>query len=294
MLSHPKASDTRRVIVNLSHPFENSINDCISNQCYDGVDFNLKYPTVDSIIDAIREKEGDVLLNEEFNLLHSLFKFLGLLMNPHKIEPPTTKLTCMDIHFNIAKGVEQYKCTEILDVCRLCLTKHRITRKQLQSLLGKLLYLHRCMRRARTFVNRFLNRLRQYHVAIPVCDNIRSDLLWFMRFMERFNGRTIFNHRKEHINVHIDASLTGMGAIWDGNIYAASRSLLRTFSFSIKHLEMANVLLALSLLPLMISTRHSNTLLAAKIIMLMHCPEFFNLVVTLMSCQSIKIMYGSP
>ena len=64
MLSRPKVNDTRRVIVNLSHPYGNSINDCISNQCHDGIVFNLKYPTVDSIIDAIREKDGDVLLSK--------------------------------------------------------------------------------------------------------------------------------------------------------------------------------------------------------------------------------------
>ena len=148
-------------------------------------------------------------------------------MNPHKIQPPTTELTCMGIQINVMNGiafVPQHKCTEILDACQLYLTKRRITRKQLQSLLGKLLYLHRCMRPARTFVNRLLNKLRQCRTAIPVCDDIKSDLLWFLRFMERFNGRTIFNHQKERIDVHVDASLTGMGAIWQENVYAVFTS----------------------------------------------------------------------
>ena len=329
MLSRPKVNDTRRVIVNLSHPYGNSINDCISNQCHDGIVFNLKYPTVDSIIDAIREKDGDVLLSkidisrafrnlrldpcdydlmglswddktyldislpmgaktgsalcqrvtdvirhimaskgvtvfnyiddvicvharrnahEEFNLLHSLFEFLGLPMNPHKVQSPTTELTCMGIQINVVDGVAfvpQHKCTEILDACRLYLTKRRITRKQLQSLLGKLLYLHRCVRPARTFVNRLLNKLRQCRTAIPVCEDMKSDLLWFLQFMERFNGRTIFNHQKERIDVHVDASLTGMGAIWQENVYAASRPMSHTFLTNITQLEMANVLVAL-------------------------------------------------
>ena len=130
-------------------------------------------------------------------------------------------------------------------MCRSYLTKRRITRKQLQSLLGKLLYLHHCVRPARTFINRLLNKLRQCRAAIPVCDDIKRDLSWFLHSMERFNGRTIFNHQKERIDIHVDASLTGMGAIWEGNVYAASRSLLHTFPFSITQLEMANVLVAL-------------------------------------------------
>ena len=138
----------------------------------------------------------------------------------------------MGIQINVMDGVAfipQHKCREILDACRLYLTKCRITRKQLQSLLGKLLYLHHCVRPTRMFVNRLLNKLRQCPTAIPMCDDIKSDLLWFLRFMERFNGRTIFNHQKERIDVHVDASLTGMGVIWQENVYAASSSLSHTF-----------------------------------------------------------------
>ena len=45
--------------------------------------------------------------------------------------------------------------------------------------------------------------------------------------------------------MYVDASLKGMGAICDGHIYAASRSLLHTLSYSITQLEMANILVAL-------------------------------------------------
>ena len=47
MLLQPKENDKRTAIVNLSHPYDNSINDCISNEIYGKVEFNLKYPTVE-------------------------------------------------------------------------------------------------------------------------------------------------------------------------------------------------------------------------------------------------------
>ena len=53
ILSRPKADDTRWVIVKLSHPWGHAVNDCISNEVYDGVAYTLKYPSVKDIVDAI-------------------------------------------------------------------------------------------------------------------------------------------------------------------------------------------------------------------------------------------------
>ena len=50
LLTRHKPDDTRRVIVNLSHPQGRSVNDCINDGIYDDVTFTLKYPTVDQIV----------------------------------------------------------------------------------------------------------------------------------------------------------------------------------------------------------------------------------------------------
>ena len=42
LLSRPKEGDTRRIIVNMSFPYGSSVNDNISNNEYDGVDFQLR------------------------------------------------------------------------------------------------------------------------------------------------------------------------------------------------------------------------------------------------------------
>ena len=64
LLSRPKPDDTRRIIVNLSFPYGDSVNDRISNAIYDGVNFQLKYPSVDNIVEAIHELGPDVLLSK--------------------------------------------------------------------------------------------------------------------------------------------------------------------------------------------------------------------------------------
>ena len=64
LLSRPKPGDTRRVIVNLSAPYGASVNDAIVNEVYDGVDFKLKYPSVEDIVTAIEHFGSDVLLSK--------------------------------------------------------------------------------------------------------------------------------------------------------------------------------------------------------------------------------------
>ena len=60
----PKPNDTCRVIVNLSTPYGNSVNDLIENDWYDGVSYKLKYPSVDNILEAVHELGPDVLLSK--------------------------------------------------------------------------------------------------------------------------------------------------------------------------------------------------------------------------------------
>ena len=64
LLSRPKPDDTRRVIVNMSYPYGASLNDRISNTHYDGVDFTLKYPSVEDIVNTVQDLSNDVLLSK--------------------------------------------------------------------------------------------------------------------------------------------------------------------------------------------------------------------------------------
>ena len=50
-------SDQHRVVVDLSFPFDNSVNSGNPHDSYLGEDFHLRYPTVDSLAELVR-KEG--------------------------------------------------------------------------------------------------------------------------------------------------------------------------------------------------------------------------------------------
>ena len=72
------------------------------------------------------------------------------------------------------------------------------------------------------FVNRLLNILQKAASRMPVTDDMTMNLNWFIQFLSQFNGKVMLLARRSRVNMFVDACLTGMGAIWENNIYAIS------------------------------------------------------------------------
>ena len=143
-------------------------------------------------------------------------------------------------------SIPEEKLRNIKNLCKEWLTKTVVTKRELQSLLGSLLYVSKCIKIARIFLSRMLDTLRRHHTRgkIDLDTDFKRDLVWFYKFSIQFNGVAFFDKRSVQATVELDASLTGMGAVWGNMVYAVP--LVKTFSmFSIVHWEMFNILIAL-------------------------------------------------
>ena len=129
------------------------------------------------------------------------------------------------------------------------MSKKHTTKKALQSLLGKLVYVHKCVKPARLFINRMLTLLRKngHRNKITLDRDFFKDLNWFLTFLPQFNGITCINKTviPEDHTLHVDASLTGLGGVWSNRVYASPIIQLTYFDLKIVHLEMLNILVAL-------------------------------------------------
>ena len=99
-----------------------------------------------------------------FHALYDLLTELGLPINPGKCNPLSKVLTCLGIEVNIKANtisITEAKINTILDECLSIYGKKRISRHTFQSLLGKLLYVHKCVHPACMFVNRILHLFRK-------------------------------------------------------------------------------------------------------------------------------------
>ena len=138
------------------------------------------------------------------------------------------------------------KLAEICSICRLWADKKVCSKKQLQYLLGSLLYVSKCVRHARFFLNRILQTLRQNsNIKIIKLDaEFMKDIAWFNKFLEHFNGVTFFDKKPIDHQVHLDACLTGVGGIWKNSVYALTLPQ-NLENLNIATLEMVNILVAI-------------------------------------------------
>ena len=111
---------------------------------------------------------------------------------------------------------------------------------------GKLLYITKCVRISRPFLNRMLDLLRasDKFTKIVLTTEFKQDLNWFLQFLPKFNGKAFISHRQITEEFELDTSLQGLGARWGHHVYTVPIPLGYK-DFSIVHLEMLNILVAI-------------------------------------------------
>ena len=125
------------------------------------------------------------------------------------------------------------KLNEIIQICNSLTSKHYCTKSQLQSLLGSLLYISKCVQPARFFLNRMLAILRQGHDKNII--QLTPDF-----------GVTYYDTKKTYSKIYTDASLTGLGGCFNQMVF--SIPFPRGFkNYNIIHLEMLNVVVAINI-----------------------------------------------
>ena len=131
-------------------------------------------------------------------------------------------------------------------MCQKWRRKTACTKRELQSLLGSLLFVSKCVRSSRFFLNRLLDVLRSMHDKhqVVLSQEAQRDINWFQKFLLTFNGITIFDHRPIAHEIELDACLQGLGARWGTQVFALPLPL-GYLNYNIAHLEMLNILVAL-------------------------------------------------
>ena len=125
-------------------------------------------------------------------------QYIRLPLNDRKVEEPNHIITCLGIKINAKTGILRIPDDELQEIKEICnhwqFKKHAI-RNELQKLVGKLIYIHRCVKLARLLINRILGVLRGFpakgkHI-LP--SKIFKDIRWFTVFLQEFNGTVSFH-----------------------------------------------------------------------------------------------------
>ena len=165
---------------------------------------------------------------QHYNTVRSLLRELGLPQACNKAQTPSTKITWLGIDIcsqTMTLSIPQEKLTAALEVakaCRGCPTWHR---RQLESLVGRLMHIAKCVEPARIFLSRLLQALRdmQDRQFCKVTPDMHTDIDWFLEFATDWNGVALIPAPNPIKSIQVDTSLTGIGGTDDCRAYGGQR-----------------------------------------------------------------------
>ena len=227
-------------------PFGTRHRSQIFQRLSDGVRYIMRQKGF-TIIDYIDDYVGmgvPSVASASYATLTDLMARLGLSISQNKLVPPSTQVTCLGVLIDTVHGTISIPPEKV----HTWLSKDVASKRQLQSILGLLLYVHKCVRPARFFLNRMLDLLRSAHMRqqVSLTPDFKRDLRWFAKFLPQYNGTSLYDHRPVDVTVEIDACLTGFGGRSGDLVYHLP--IVRGYrNWTIVHLEMVNILLALRL-----------------------------------------------
>ena len=236
--------------IDRSVPFGYRNGSQIFQRCSDAIRFTMQqhgFPHLFNYIDDLIYTGLPSNIHASFRFLLKLLQDLGLDISRKKLVAPDTTVTCLGIQIDTVTrtlSIPHKKLQEIASICKSWVTKTYCSKKALQSLLGSLLYITKCVKPARIFLNRMLALLRDNHNVQKILLNqaFFQDLTWFNTFLSSFNGVTYYDHQLPSAQVHLDACLTGLGGHFDSMVYAFPEVMN-----DICQLEMVNIVVALKI-----------------------------------------------
>ena len=133
---------------------------------------------------------------QSYTALGLLFEELNLLESKSKAHPPSTSMPYLGVTFDtvaMSMSIPSDKLEELRETLSLWSKKKRASKKNLQKLLGKLIWVSRCVKYSRGFMARLLAQLRELHqfpdnASRSLPEGCKEDIKWWIRYVRRFNG----------------------------------------------------------------------------------------------------------
>ena len=156
--------------------------------------------------------------NLAFTSLGQLLVDINLVESTEKACAPAKIMTYLGVSFNtidMCMHVDSDKVSELKLVLVTWVRKTVAKKQELQSVLGKLLWVSRAVRFSRAFVGRIIAEIRKLEKQSDktiLSVEIRKDFLWWHTFLEKFSGVEIIPPPSANISIYGDACVQGGGA----------------------------------------------------------------------------------
>ena len=183
--------------------------------------------------------------------LIELINELGITISQKKLVPSLMQVMCLGLLIDTVNGTISIPLDKLCDVMsnvRQWFLRDFASKHELQSILGLFLYIHKCVKPGRIFLNRMLDLLRFAHrrQKVMLTPDFKRDLRWYTKFVPVYNGVSLYDHRPINVTLELEACLTSLGGR-SGNFFYHLPIAKGYRNWSIVYLEMVNILLAVRL-----------------------------------------------
>lgn len=231
----------------------------ICQRVTNAVNFIVKKQGVDVVnyLDDFAGADSPELANQSFKKLKWVLDQCGLEESVDKACGPCLRMSFLGIWFDTEKLTMEVTPDRLFEISTLVeqwLHKSVATLKEVQSLVGKLNFVASCVKPGRIFISRILNFLREFNGknrTLEVSTELSKDLLWWSKFLLRYNGISILNLEewtKPDEFIASDSCLVGCGGISGGQFFHKEfPSFIREQNLHINALELLSVIVCLKL-----------------------------------------------
>uniref|UniRef100_A0A1I8JHK6 SAP domain-containing protein n=1 Tax=Macrostomum lignano TaxID=282301 RepID=A0A1I8JHK6_9PLAT len=154
-----------------------------------------------------------------YNKLTQLLQSLGLTVNWKKCVQPTQEMCFLGIQFNTQSGLMSLPETKVeeLQACLdLCCTKRRISKHELQKLVGRLNWACQVVCNGRPFLRDLIDRVNDLSSPkdrLLVDGQFKSVLSWWKVALRQQPGRELWPAARRPVAMETDACLVGAAAV---------------------------------------------------------------------------------
>lgn len=173
-------------------------------------DFFIKADTFQECVNAL-------------NIVIELLRKLGFSINWRKVTDPTTRIVFLGIEIDsvsMCLRLPDEKLQQVREELLRFQSRKRASKKQLQSLAGKLNFCAGVIFGGRVFLRRIIdsiNSLKADNHKMKLTGNIRADISWWQTFMSTFNGKSMLLDKQPIQSVFTDSCTAAAGGIYDGD-----------------------------------------------------------------------------
>lgn len=160
--------------------------------------------------------------------LISLLRELGFAINYSKVEGPKQKIIFLGItldSINMTLSVPNEKTSEIKCLLNKFIIAKKVTKRQIQSLAGKLNFITQCVYGGRFHMRRLYdraNKLKSSCHRTLVTQDMKKDVLWWLEFLDVFNGTMPMVDTRPGTSISIDACKIAAGGHFGGQVVYTS------------------------------------------------------------------------